>query len=526
MMLGDPAGAERLPPSGQSSVTIDEIFRRVAQRRLHALALCDASNRETLTDGAPRRLTFAEADRMVSAIAARLRHMDLPTDAVIGIQMPNVVEQVLTILGVLRAGMIAAPLPLLWRRADACAALARIGAKALVTCGRVGSVDYARHAMHVAGDVFSIRYVCGFGAALPDGVVSFEDLFVAADPEPSTPPDRDGQPAAHVALVTFEVGAGGIVPVARNHLELLAGGLGVLLESRLAQEAAVLSTLAPASFAGICLTLLPFVLRGGTLLLHQPFDPDVLASQWRTGPRCGALVLPAPVAFRLAEAGRFDADGPACVLAAWRAPERMAASDAWDVSETALIDVAVFGEAGLVATPRGPDGRPAPLPYGPITSPRGNPGAVLIAEMQQTARGTVALRGPMVPHQPFPPGAGGTDLPCLQIAPGGLLDTGYGCRLDAAAMSVTVTAPPDGIVSVGGYRLALAALQDALAGVECGATVEASPDPLLGQRLAGRADDRAGMRAALAAAGVNPLAVAAFDHRGETADREQLRAFA
>ncbi len=217
---------------------------------------------------------------MVSAIAGRLRRMGLPTDAIVGIQLPNTVENVLAILGVLRAGMIAAPLPLLWRRADAVAALARLGAKALITCGRVGSFKHCQFAMRVAAEVFSIRYVCGFGGDLPDGVVPFDDLFTAEKLDPLPPLDRERQnaAAAHVAAITFDVGSGGIVPVARNHLELLAGGLGVLLESRLAQDAIVLSTLAPASFAGICLTLLPWLLIGGTLLLHHPFDPDVLAA--------------------------------------------------------------------------------------------------------------------------------------------------------------------------------------------------------------------------------------------------------
>ncbi len=63
--------------------------------------------------------------------------MGLSADDVIGIQLPNIIESILTILGVMRAGMIAAPLPLLWRRADAVAALGRIGVKALITCGRV-----------------------------------------------------------------------------------------------------------------------------------------------------------------------------------------------------------------------------------------------------------------------------------------------------------------------------------------------------------------------------------------------------
>ncbi len=112
MILGDPK-TEDLP-----ATTLDDLFRRAAARRPDAIALADPPNRESFTDGPPRRLTYAEADRVVSAIASRLRTLGLQTDAIVGIQLPNTVESVLTILGVLRAGMIAVPLPLLWRRAD------------------------------------------------------------------------------------------------------------------------------------------------------------------------------------------------------------------------------------------------------------------------------------------------------------------------------------------------------------------------------------------------------------------------
>ena len=113
MILGDATIAATPPASSPNPVTIDEVFRHHARRRPDALALVDAANREILTDGAPRCLSYAEADRMVTAIAGRLRQMGLPTDAVIGIQLPNIVESILATLGVLRAGMIAASLPLL-----------------------------------------------------------------------------------------------------------------------------------------------------------------------------------------------------------------------------------------------------------------------------------------------------------------------------------------------------------------------------------------------------------------------------
>ena len=139
MILDDPALAASDMPQNNSRISIDELFRRVALRRPGALALADAPNRAAFTDGPPLRLSYAEADRRVSAIAGQLRRMGLPTDAIVGIQLPNTVENILTLLGVLRAGLIAAPLPLLWRRADAVAALARVGAKALITCRRAGN---------------------------------------------------------------------------------------------------------------------------------------------------------------------------------------------------------------------------------------------------------------------------------------------------------------------------------------------------------------------------------------------------
>ena len=114
MILGDSRVPSPQQLQGQRRVTIDEVFRRIASKHPDKLALVDAPNRRSFTDGAPRRLTYAEADRMVSAIAGRLRRMGMTTDDIVGIQLPNIAENILTILGVLRAGMIAALLPCFW----------------------------------------------------------------------------------------------------------------------------------------------------------------------------------------------------------------------------------------------------------------------------------------------------------------------------------------------------------------------------------------------------------------------------
>jgi hypothetical protein len=341
-------------------------------------------------------------------------------------------------------------------------------------------------------------------------------LFTAAklDPVPTLERDRQGNAVAHVAVVTFDVGEDGPVPVARSHLELLAGGLCPFLEGRLEPDASVLSTISPASFSGICLTLLPWVFAGGTLVLHHPFDAVVFAKA-RHDERSGTLVLPAPIAFRLAETGLFAREGPTNLLAAWRSPQQLAGGGDWPEHDAVLVDVPVFGEAGLLAMRRGAGGHPAALPFGQTHRPRDRNGGVALAELAPTESRTVAMRGPMVPHQAFPPGVEQSDQPHFAIGRGGLVDTGYGCRIDDVTKTMVVTGAPDGIVSVGGYRIALCGLLEAIARIDGRATLAAIPDALAAQRLIGKAADGGAVRSALEAAGVNPIVAGAFGDRSE-----------
>src|SRR5947209_6145468 len=168
MILGQSSPLHLATVAKVGRSTMDDVFRRAAVRRPDAIALADPPNRAAITDGAPRRLTFAEADRMISAVALRLRRLGLGIDDIVGLQMANTVDAVVTLLGILRAGLIAAPLPLLWRQADCVTALNRIGAKGLIVSRRIGAVDHCALAMNVAAEVFEIRLVGGFGDDLPD----------------------------------------------------------------------------------------------------------------------------------------------------------------------------------------------------------------------------------------------------------------------------------------------------------------------------------------------------------------------
>lgn len=511
MILQDPRGKTASPRGGRA--TLDGLLRRAAERRPDAPALMDPPNRESFTDGEPRRLTYAQADLVVSAIADRLRRMGLHTDAIVGVQAANTVDGVLTLLGIVRAGMIAMLLPPLWRQTETVAALRRVGANALVVSGRVGKTDHFELAMNIAAEIFPVRYVCGFGRNPPDGIIAFDDLYDCGpcDPLPAIETERPGEPGAHLAVITWDQTAAGVVPVARSHAEVIAGGLATVLDRRIEPNAVILSTLALSSFATLAVTVVPWLLFGSTLALHQPFGPEAFRSQCRSL-GCRTIIVPGPLVAQLAQARLLSAEnGLGNVVAVWRAPERLAHAAAWGDTKVALTDVQVFGEIGLVAAARAPDGQPAAIPFGAVSVPGASKGALPVIEIAATPADTVALRGAMVPRAPFPPGVERSHHPYLRIASSGLVDTGYACRPNSD--TVVVTGAPPGIVSVGSARFAADELQELVGGLEGGGTLAILPDALCGHRLAGSAADRMMVHAALERIGASPLLVGAFRER-------------
>jgi hypothetical protein len=516
MILGPPQPQKTAGAGGR--ITLDDLFRAAVAQRPDHLALVDPPHREAFTTGVPRRLTYAQADRAVGAIAARLSRDGLARDEVVALQMPNTVEAVLALLGVLRAGLIASPMPLLWRHADCTAAIAAAGARALITMGRVGATDHGALAAAVAARAPTIKHVYVFGGA-GDHAASLDNTL-ASDADATSVDAQaaaaESEPAAyaHVAVVTWEVTAAGLVPVARSHAEVVMAGLEPMLEGRFEPTKTILSSLCLGSAAGLAATVVPWLLSHATLALHHPFDPLAMRQQI-LDLGCHTAIMPGSLAARAAEAAMFADSEVQQVIALWRNPERLAAAASWQPAWPGLIDLMAFGEAGLMAASRNADGRPAGLIPGPARrTPDKGP---LLIEASRTREATLALRGPMVPRFPFPPGAPGMRL---AVDANGFLDTFYPCRGAGGSGALTVTGPPAGVVSMGGYRFILAGLQETVSQLEPGAMLAAFPDALAGQRVAGIAVRRDAIRDALAELGLNPLVINAFRPRrgGETRD--------
>jgi hypothetical protein len=311
-------------------------------------------------------------------------------------------------------------------------------------------------------------------------------------------------------MISFDVTADGFRAVPRTHLNLITGGLALSLESDMPQGATIMSAFAPSSFAGITSSLVVWLLSGGTLALHHPFDGEVLEQQINEA-ACDTLVAPAQLAFRLAELD-LPSRLPTLrhVIGLWRAPEQVASSAVWTPEQATLTDVYLFGEAGFFGARRDDEGAPTPILPGPYGAPRDVAGSTIAGDAFVTPKGTLALRGPMVAVAAYAPPPSDS---LVAQPPRDYVDTDYGARLDRSTGTICITAPPSGIMAVGGYRFLSQDLQEWARRLGQGALLTALPDRLSGYRLAGRAQDNARAREALAELGLNPLMVEAFRDR-------------
>ena len=484
--------------------TLDLLFQHTLTQRPDRLALADPFNKEQVTGLRPRQLTYAEANREIQALTNHFVALGLPTNSVIALQLPNTVELVLTLLAAHRAGLVVAILPLLWRHAQLTAALNRTAARAIVTMGLIDGVSYGDQALIAASEAFSIRHICGFGTNLPRGMSTLDHVLTAAT-RPIRNVIQDGRKGA---IISFDMTSEGVRVVARPHFSVIAGGLLIAVETAVPPGATVMSAFAPTSFAGIASSLVLWLLSEGTLVLHHPFRNDVLQQQINAQ-NCDVLVAPGELALRLAHCG-LAARMPNLrqVIGLWRAPEQVSSTESWPLPERPFTDVYLFGETGLFAVRRDPDGGPQLLKPGPQGTQQHSSSPSIACEVVLTPRGTVALRGPMVPVSAYAPSRGFRETLAAETRHD-YVDTGYAARIEPDS-TLSILASPSGIVSVGGYRYLPADLQECARRLGEDACLTAQPDALNGHRLSGESDDNRTSQELLAALGFDLLTIDAF----------------
>ncbi|XSG82610.1 MAG: AMP-binding protein [Methyloligella sp. ZOD6] len=461
------------------------LFRQRAARRPKALAIADRENRAELGMLPGRSFTYDEADKAIDRLCRFLADHGLEPGDIVGVQMPNVAETALLYLAAWRSGLTVAAFPYLWHATEVAEACATVAPAALIGAGKTEAGSVPAILRDTAAMHFCVRLVAGFGPDLPDGIADLQRVLRGDESEQ----DGDGEPVVEhhslaPALITFTARAGHpLLPVPHSSEALLAQGAMTVLALGLNADDRTLNAFPLSGPVGLTLGLMPWLVSGGALIQHHPFDGQHFARQ--VG-QSGATVtaLPAPVlsafakditvkqAMTLKRIGR--------VLHACRTS---APSPSFGGLAPTLFDVHPLGDLACVLLTYMDDADASLLPRGKLTlAPPAQKDGVVFVEtaLSKSAVAEAAellLRGPAVargqgngPITPDGRGFVGTGIPCLpEPAPEPLLRLKGDPELIHHGGVLIAASELDGL-----YR-SFPACEDAACFVV--------PDPILGEKI-------------------------------------------
>lgn len=472
MIVGDRAAAQLLPGGPQANwTTLDGLFQKTASRVGNRLALVDDPDRPLWNRSPAQRLTFAEAEAKVAALAARFQADGLAADRAIALETPATVDTVLALLAAFRAGLIAAPIPPLWRRRDSVDNLRKLSPAALVTTGMVDGDKVGTRGLTIAAALPSVTRIYGLGSGLPEGV---SDLAESGSPAAPAAAAEGASPDQLATVTMTATGADGAVQLhARTHAQWLAIGLATVMECRLPEGCNLLVPFSFSGLAGIGAGLVPWLFTGGTLHLHHfsglrplvvhaaNLAPDfVLVPGALAEPLIGALT-------------RRGAARPGTLGAVWKSahPETLPPALP-SASATKFIDLTVLDELAFVPRRR-TERAPAGLPLGAIALNQQAPGPAMLetrldgrpqragSRERSLLNGTLALRGAVVPLTGRLPLGDGDAPSGLTADSEGFLRTDIVCRLTGGSPALAVPVGREGdTVTVGGIPIATSALDE------------------------------------------------------------------
>jgi len=299
MIVADPERIAQFTARGWwGTRTLDDHFREAVERHPEREAVADAPNRATLTEGAPRRLTWAALADEVARCAAVLQAQGLKRDDVLVVQLVNCVEQYVVYLAALRLGVIVSPVPVQYREFELRHVLAIAAPAAVVTSMRV--LRHAAAAMwcalaeerRAAGQ--TVPRVLAFGggagaasgdlaapATLPPGAISL-DAALAACRGPGVHDQAAGVTANDVATLCWTSGTEAAPKgVPRSHNEWLIVAPSIIEAAELRPGARLLNPFPLVNMAGWSTCVAAWLRLGGTVVQHHPFDLPVFLRQLR-----------------------------------------------------------------------------------------------------------------------------------------------------------------------------------------------------------------------------------------------------
>jgi len=266
--------------------TLDQLFLKHVAAHPDAEALVDPLNAARVIGSEPKRLTWLQTADAVNRLTAVLHAHGIRRDQVVVIQLPNIAELTIAYLACVRLGVIASPAPVQYREYELGYIIDRTDAVAAITADRIGKQNHGDMLVALKSAHPTLRHVFVMGQTCPAGGLDLQPLM----DEVSGRQHQAAQKAAQDARVT----ADDIVTICwtsgteaqpkgvpRSHNEWMLMGAGVIDAADLEPGARLLNPFPMVNMAGLSTAFVGWLLLGGVLVQHQPFDLPVLLQQIR-----------------------------------------------------------------------------------------------------------------------------------------------------------------------------------------------------------------------------------------------------
>lgn len=248
--------------------TLLETFATTVDRHPDRKAIVDPPNTEALIDREPEQLTYAELSKAVDAVAAMLRERGIEKDDFVVVQLPNTWELAMLYLAIARAGAIASPMPIQWRRHELEHVTEITDAVAYVGHRDFNGFDHVEMATAAAQE-----------SATLEQVVSFTEIREAttgnADSSALEHIDIGANELFNVQWTSGTTAEPKACPMTHNNWH--SNPAPPLCD--LSDKEIILCAAPLVNMTALGVNYVPWLLTRGTLVLHHPIDLEQMVKQ-------------------------------------------------------------------------------------------------------------------------------------------------------------------------------------------------------------------------------------------------------
>ena len=279
-----------------SKTLLDHFYEHVVKMP-NKTAIADPLNKETLLGTTPDHVSYSELSKAVDGMATALFHSGIEKDDIVMVQMPNCWELAMLYLAICKVGAVISPAAMQWRSKDLGYVADLTLAKAIITVESFHGFDHLAMAREVQQKNPSIKTI-----------FTYQDvrrmMTEKPDPRVSEIP-IDGNDIFTICWTSGTEAQPKGCPLSHNNWRCQSS----LACGPCIQPGDVQLTAGPlVNMASVGTVFVPWLLQGGTMVLHHPFDPMLLLKQMVTEKINYTLLVPAVVNLILKHpaAAQFD----------------------------------------------------------------------------------------------------------------------------------------------------------------------------------------------------------------------------